>query len=65
MQVKNSFDQETIIKIVKGAGIAASGAVALYLLDFVGTLEVGTLTPIIAAIVPILVNAIKEYMRES
>ena len=65
MQVKNAFDKETIIKIVKGAGIAGTGAVALYLLDFVGTLEVGTLTPIIAAIVPILVNAIKEYMRES
>ena len=65
MQVKNAFDKETIIKIVKGAGIAGTGAVALYLLDFIGTLEVGAYTPLISAIVPILVNAVKEFMRES
>jgi len=65
MQVKNSFDTETIVKIIKGAGIAATGAIALYLLDFLGTLEVGVYTPIISAIVPILVNAVKEFMRES
>lgn len=63
MQIKNSFDKESLIKISKGALIAGTGAVALYFLDIVSKLEVGTWTPIIGMAVPILVNAIKEFMK--
>ncbi len=63
MQVKNSFDKESLIKIGKGALIAGTGAVALYFLDWVSTLEVGTWTPIISMVVPILVNTVKEFMK--
>ena len=63
MQIKNSFDKESLIKIGKGALIAGTGAVALYFLDWVSTLEVGTWTPIISMVVPILVNTVKEFMK--
>lgn len=62
-QIKYSFDKTTLLKIGKGALIAATGAIALYLLDAAGKIEVGTFTPIIGAIVPILVNAVKEWMK--
>lgn len=62
-QVKNSFDKATLVKIAKGAAIAGTGAVALYALDWLGKIDVGTWTPIIGMIVPILVNAVKEWMK--
>lgn len=63
-QIKNSFDQETIYKILKGACIAACGTFALYILKWMGTLDYGNqLTPIIAAVIPIIVNAINEYLK--
>lgn len=62
-QIKNSFDQETLVKIGKGALIAGTGAVALYILDAVKDLDLGAFTPLIVAIVPILVNAVKEFTK--
>ena len=63
MQVKNSFDTETLIKVAKGALLAGTGAAALYLLDWAGQLEIGVYAPLIAAVVPILVNVVKEYIK--
>ena len=65
MQKKNSFDQETLVKIGKGAIIAAVGAGALYILSVVGTLKIDTpvLASFIAWIVPVATNAVKEYMK--
>lgn len=64
MQVKNSFDRETLIKVGRGALIAGTGAVALYLFDWIGTIDVGTTwTPLIGAVVPFLINAVKEWMK--
>ena len=60
-QIKNQFDKTTLVKIGKGALIAATGALALYILDWVSALDLGTLTPLVAALVPIMVNAIKEW----
>ena len=63
-QIKNSFDQETLKKIGKGALIAGTGAAALYILDALGAIDFGSaLTPVIAALIPIAVNAIKEYLK--
>ena len=52
-----------LLKVGKGALIAASGAAALYVLDAVGKIDVGVFTPLIAAIVPILVNAVREWIK--
>ena len=62
-QVKNSFDEKTIKKILIGAAIAGGGAAALFLLNAVGQLDAGGLTPVIAFLVPFLGNAIREYLK--
>jgi len=63
MQIKNNFDEETLKKIGRGALIAGSGAVALYILRALGTMDFGDFTPMVGAIIPILVNTIKEYLK--
>lgn len=62
-QQKHHFDAVTIKKTGKGAAIAATGAAALYLLEFLGQINVGVWTPIIAAGVPIITNMIREWMK--
>ena len=53
-----------LTKIGKGALIAATGTAALYILDAIGTIDFGSaITPILAALIPIAVNAIREYMK--
>jgi len=64
-QIKNSFDKETLIKISKGALIAASGAAGLYILAIIGALEIDNpvLTSFFAWFIPVAVNAIREWMK--
>ena len=66
-QIKNSFDKETLVKIGKGALIAATGAVSLYILAIMGTLKIDNpvLTSFLAWFIPFAVNAIKEWMKGS
>ena len=63
-QIAYQFDKTTLIKIGKGALIAGGGAAGLYLLGWLGELDYGAAyTPIVAAIIPILINAVKEWMK--
>lgn len=64
-QIKNSFDKVTIIKVLKGALIAATGTAALFILNWLGGVDVGNplLTGLIAWAVPTLTNLIKEWMK--
>jgi len=64
-QIKNSFDNETLIKIGKGMLIAATGAAGLYLLSALGAIEFSNpiLVSFVAWIIPVATNAIKEYMK--
>ncbi len=62
-QKKNAFDKITLIKILKGACITATGTLVLYILDALGTIDFGSsITPFVALLIPILVNTIKEYI---
>ncbi len=63
MQYKNKLDKETLVKVFKGAGIAATSAFALYLLNFLGTIELDNplLTGFIAWFVPTMTNLIREW----
>jgi hypothetical protein len=61
MQFKNSFDTATIIKIVKGAMIAGGGALIVYLLHALSMIDYGTSTPIVTAVLAIIINAVNEY----
>ena len=62
--LKGFFTKENFINVLKGAGIAATGTFALYILNWTTTLDLGVYTPLVAGIVPILVNAIKEWLRK-
>lgn len=63
-QVKNSFDKATMLKILKGALISATGTIALVVLNYLGTVQFDD--PMIAYavsfVVPNITNAIKEYL---
>lgn len=64
-QAAYSFDRETVVKIGKGALIAVSGAAAIALLEYLGTVEMSNpmLVSVVAWVVPVAVNTIKEWMR--
>lgn len=63
-QIKYHFDKTTLQKIGKGALIAASGAAGLYILGTIGKIDFGSAwTPIVAMLIPIAVNALKEWMK--
>lgn len=65
MQKAFSFDQATIVKILKGATLAAAGAFAIYTLNFLGTVEIDNpmLASFVAWFVPTALNAVKEYVK--
>lgn len=64
MKVRNSFDKETVQSIIRGALIAGSGASALYILGALETIDFGSsITPIVGAVVPIIVNAVREWQK--
>jgi len=63
LQKKNSFDPETIEKIIKGAAIAGGSAATIYLLQWIMTVDLGVYTPMAVAIAGIVINAIREYMK--
>ncbi len=60
-QIKNSFDSVTLRKIGIGALIAGTGAVLAYIGQL--GLDYGAYTPIVTAILAILVNAVREYSK--
>lgn len=63
MQKSFSFDKETVIKIFKGAAIAASGAVLTYLAQYVSSADFGVYTPVVVAVSSIIINAGKEFIK--
>ena len=64
-QIKNSFDAKTVIKIAKGAVIAATGAGALAFLDYIGKIHVNdpALASFVAWFVPVATVAVKEFLK--
>ena len=62
-QTKNSFDKETIKKCLRGASIASGSALAIYLLQWIVTVDFGAYTPAMVAIAGIIINAIREYLK--
>ena len=62
MQKQYSFDKITLVKIGKGALIAAGGAILTYIAEHIGDFNFGIYTPIAVAVLSILINAGKEYI---
>lgn len=63
-QKKYSFDTETLKKIARGAIIAGTATAGLYILGAMETIDFGsTWTPLIAALIPFAVNALREWAK--
>jgi len=70
MQIKNSFDKTTLEKILKGAGIAAVGAILTFLasnLDLVESLfrAYPALAALTSAAISVAFNAWREWSKGS
>ena len=64
-QQKFSFDVETIKKIGKGIAIALGGATGVYILQCITQADFGNWTPAIVAVISILINVCREYVKGS
>jgi hypothetical protein len=63
MQEMFVFDAVSLKKIGTGALIAGSGAVLTYVAQNITALDFGASTPIVVAVLSILVNALREYIK--
>lgn len=63
MQLKNSWDYETLQKVGRGAVIAGGSAMAIYFLQWIMTMDFGQATPALVAIAGIIINSIREYLK--
>lgn len=65
MNKSKQFTKENVVNTIKGLAIASTGAFALGFLDWFGQIELGdpTLSMVVSAVVPTLINMIKEFLR--
>ncbi len=63
MQKKHSFDKDTIIKILKGAGIAGGGVASVYILQGLAVMDFAEYSAVVAGVCAILINAIREFLK--
>ena len=62
-QIKNRFDWKSIKKIGKSILLASAGSGALVLIGYLQKINYGSLAPLAVAGFPILINAIREFMK--
>lgn len=62
LDLKFSLSKEDIVKILKGAVIAALGAGIIYALEALGGLNWGIWGPAVTALAAILVNIVRKYL---
>jgi hypothetical protein len=59
---KFALNKNDVIKILKGAGIAALGAGATYLFANVAQMDFGQYTPFVAAMAAIILNLLRKWI---
>ena len=52
-----------LLKTIKGALIAGSGVALTYFLQSIGSLDFGAYSPMVAAMISILINTIKVNLK--
>lgn len=62
-QIKNKLDKVTLRKIFKGALIAGGGAVAIYILEMIPSIDFGGATAAVTGIAAIVLNIVREYRK--
>lgn len=65
MQIKNSFDKDSVKKMIKGALIAFTGSGTIALLQYFGAIQISNeyLALFMGWFVPTMINVIKEWMK--
>jgi hypothetical protein len=58
-----TLNQEDVIKILAGAGIALGGALVTYLTEIVGQIDLGQWTPVFVAVMSIAINALRKLVE--
>jgi len=56
---------EKLKKILKGAGLAATGAGLTYLAAYLGQIDLGAYGPALAAVLAVVANAIRQALPET
>jgi hypothetical protein len=59
---KYQLNKTDLHKILVGAGVAVAGALLTYIAELVPSVDFGEFTPVVVAIVSILVNAGRKYL---
>jgi hypothetical protein len=62
--MKTLLIKDTWISIAKGAGLAATGAAATYLLIYFTALDWGAWTPIATALFAVIANILRKFGLE-
>lgn len=57
--------KQDMIKIGKGALVAGGGAFAYYVLQGLTQVDYGEFTPIVVAVLAVLINAVRKYITET
>ena len=65
MSERFNFTREDIVSILIGASIAGGGAFATYLLEGLAQLDFGEWTPMVVALLSVLINAVRKWIAES
>lgn len=60
---QGSLNKTDYKKILKGAGIAASGAVLTYVLEILPGIDFGQYTLIVAPTLSVLINAVLKFIQ--
>lgn len=63
MSNRFQLNREDGKKILVGAGIAAGGALLTYLLEILPNVDFGELTPVVVAVLSILINAGRKFLE--
>ena len=59
------WSNEKTLKVIKGAGLAATGAGLAYLAAYLGSLDLGAYGPALAAVLAVIANAIRQALSET
>jgi len=57
-----TLNQDDLIKITTGAGLALGGALVTYLTEIVGQIDLGEWTPVFVAVMSVLINAFRKFL---
>jgi len=59
------LDKNDLIKVAKGAGLAAAGAAAVYLAEWASATDFGQWQPAITALAAIGLNLIRKWIKDN